>query len=67
MEEYQQRVIEESNQLLFKMMKLTEFLESTKIRIVSEAEQDRLKRQLFAMQKYSAILIERIEAFTGVK
>ena len=62
---YMERVITEKEELDEKVEKLTEFLSPGKeggIEI-TEAERDRLQRQLDCMVAYSTILVERIEAF----
>jgi hypothetical protein len=63
MEAYQQRVVEEKRELDSKRDKLTEFLKSPNRIKVSQDEQDRLARQLAAMEVYSGILAERIVHF----
>lgn len=64
MQPYQQRVVEEAAQLDERIDKLFAFTASPNFRLVPEDERTRLLRQLRAMGAYSAILHERIEAFT---
>lgn len=64
MQPYQQRVVEEKEQLNERIDKLYAFTASPNFRLVPEDERARLLRQLRAMGAYSAILHERIEAFT---
>jgi hypothetical protein len=61
---YQQRVIEERDDLDCKINSLSIFISSPEFDETSHAEQDRLYRQLESMESYLYILNERIEAFT---
>lgn len=63
MEAYQQRVIEEKEQLDDRSVKLHAFIYSEKFNRLEQAEQWRMIRQLAAMQSYAAVLGERINAF----
>jgi dUTP pyrophosphatase len=63
MEAYQQRVITERAELEEKIEKLTAFLKSPKIDEVSIEQRRLLMAQVMAMQQYSAVLGERIDAF----
>jgi hypothetical protein len=60
---HQQRVVEEKKELDDKLFRLRLFLASEKIVSVPQVELERLHRQLDAMQEYSNILSERIDAF----
>ena len=64
MQPYQQRVVEEKEQLNERIDKLYAFTSSPAFRRIPEDERNRMIRQLRAMGAYSAILHERIEAFT---
>lgn len=59
---YQERVIAEKAELVEKTQKLREFLEACPSH-VDEEERRRLTKQLCAMQDYSGILGQRIDAF----
>lgn len=63
MEAYQSRVIEEKQELDFKLTKIHAFISSQQFQAVNQAEQERLKRQFQAMSTYSQVLGERIAAF----
>ena len=63
MQAYQQRVIEEKQELDKKLGALTLFMASASFRVVDIEEQGRLKRQQTFMRAYSHVLSERIEAF----
>lgn len=65
MPEYQQRVVNERDDLSDKLSKLAEFLGSDMFYTLSESEQGRLKRQHIAMSSYFFVLNERIEAFSA--
>jgi hypothetical protein len=60
---YQQRVIEERDDLDCKINNLSIFISGSEFDETSHAEQDRLYRQLESMESYLYILNERIEAF----
>lgn len=64
MQPYQQRVVEEAAQLDERIDRLYAFTASPDFRRIPEDERNRMIRQLRAMGAYSAILHERIEAFT---
>lgn len=67
MEAYQQRVMDERNELSSKIDKLHTFIygeDALKFRTLSGSEQDRLTRQHHHMQEYHAVLCERIVAWT---
>jgi electron transfer flavoprotein alpha/beta subunit len=64
MQPYQQRVVEEAEQLDERIDKLFAFTAGPQFRQVPEDERNRMLRQLRAMGAYSAVLHERIEAFT---
>ncbi len=63
MKEYQQRVIEEKEQLDYKIQKLDEFFLTAIYQALPFEEQDRMRRQIFLMRGYSSVLGERIAAF----
>ena len=63
MEAYQQRVVEEKQALDIKIGALVPFLGGGKFYALPLDEQARLTNQLHVMQRYSAILGERIAAF----
>lgn len=63
MEAYQQRVIEERDQLSRRVDKLCEFFGSPLSSGVSDEEFDRLEHQLHLMKAYLYILDERIRNF----
>jgi hypothetical protein len=62
MQPYQQRVIQENDELLLKINALNDFL-SRDDSTASPEEYTRMTRQLAAMREYAYILAERIEAF----
>jgi hypothetical protein len=62
---YQQRVLQEREELNERIIKLVMFI-ATRSDEVPEDEQKRLDRQLWIMGQYSAVLLERIEAFPKV-
>lgn len=62
--EFQQRVVDEKAALDEKIAKLAAFYDSPRFRPVNPTEQWRLTTQLHMMVSYSAILGERIAAFT---
>lgn len=64
MQEYQNRVIEERQELDIKIGKLSDFTLSNKWADVLVDEQNRILKQLTAMVKYLHILDERIKAFS---
>jgi hypothetical protein len=61
---YQERVIAEKSALDQNIAKLETFTEGETFPTLPEDEQDRLNRQLVIMDDYSAVLGERISAFT---
>lgn len=63
MQPYQQRVVEEQEELDIKRDRLRAFFGTDLYRELDPAEQSRLNRQLEAMTLYSNILAERIAAF----
>lgn len=65
MEEWQQRVIEELDELQLKIDKLDGFFDTEEFEDLEAAEQVRLRMQSKIMQVYAEILEERIDAFTG--
>ena len=65
MEPYQQRVVEEKAQLDDKRQKLADFMQGPNFKTVQSLEQGRLYLQEAAMQFYSNVLGQRIEAFSA--
>jgi hypothetical protein len=63
METYQQRVVEEKQELDGRRDRLTTFIASKSFDNLDPAEQERMSRQLTVMTEYSDILGERIAAF----
>jgi len=64
MEQYQQRVVNEKNELDIKAKALSDFIgNSPNFENIDSAEQERLKVQNDIMWQYSEILGERIAAF----
>ncbi len=63
MQPYQQRVVDEKNDLDSKRDRLRAFFGTDLYRELDPTEQSRLNRQLEAMTLYSNILAERIAAF----
>lgn len=64
MQQHQERVVNEKAELDVKLSKLREFFQGSVIDTVDDAEKDRLRRQAEVMDDYSAILGERIAAFS---
>jgi hypothetical protein len=60
---HQERVIAEKKELDERGAKLDQFILSEKFGTLPAAEQERMKRQLEIMGKYSEVLGERIAAF----
>lgn len=60
---YQQRVVEERDQLQEKLTKLREFIETPMFEALSIMEKARLRRQRDIMREYRLILDVRIEAW----
>ena len=63
MKDFQNRVVEEQQDLDVNIKKLDLFISGSVFFELSYDEQNRLKLQSEAMQEYSDILDERIEAF----
>lgn len=63
MEEYQQRVVDEKNELSERLEKLRTFINSERFLAISYKERNLLKNQRVVMQEYLEILIQRIELF----
>jgi hypothetical protein len=61
---HQVRAVEEKNELDEKICKLELFFNTPTFLDLPESEQGRLRKQLFYMSEYSAILGERIRFFT---
>jgi len=64
MQPHQQRVIDEKAELDAKMDKLTAFIDTPIFSSLPAQEQERLVRQLHYMGHYTAVLGERIAAFS---
>ena len=64
MQDFQQRVIDERAALDEKRVKLDEFMAGEMFSKLPQEERMRMARQLDAMNAYSAVLGERIAAFT---
>lgn len=63
---HQQRVVDEKTELDERRAKLGDFITVNPIfQGLTEAEQERLKRQRKIMSEYSDVLGERIDAFTA--
>lgn len=60
---HQQRVVQEKEELDYKIVNLDKFLLTDIFHNLSAEEQDRLSRQFDVMKEYAAILDERIAAF----
>ena len=60
---HQQRVVEEKYELDEKLGKLLSFFQSEIFSSLSDAERSRLRNQARFMDRYSAVLKERIVAF----
>ena len=60
---HQQRVAEESQELLGRIERLQAFTDSPVFAGLDSAERDRLLRQMSAMADYATVLAERINAF----
>jgi hypothetical protein len=63
MEAFQQRVVDERNEVQERRMKLTAFLGGGIFEKLPIAEQNRLIHQARIMEQYVDVLSERIEAF----
>lgn len=65
MKPHEERVVEEQNELLVKTNKLVDFIDgdSETYNNLPSMEKERLYVQLFHMQKYDAILTDRIANF----
>ena len=63
---HQERVVTEQKELLEKLVKLREFIDSNPVfKKLDYDEQGRLKIQRFIMEQYSAVLLDRIDNFTA--
>jgi hypothetical protein len=67
MRPYQQRVVDEKQELDGRIEKLMAFLSSGLFSMLGEGEQSRLRIQLHAMQTYGAVLGERIVHFESME
>lgn len=65
MQPHQQRVVDEKCELDARLAKLIPFFDTPIFAALDEGEKSRLERQEEAMKAYSAILTERIAAFTA--
>lgn len=63
MQEWQERVVEENEELKGKIGRLTDFIHSTSLHEVDKAEQGRMMKQLDTMEEYHRILEARITNF----
>lgn len=63
MKPYQQRVVDEKNELDKKLSNLTAFYDTENYRGLDHDEQNRLVKQADIMAEYSCILGDRIAAF----
>ncbi len=63
MKDYQERVIREKQELDIKIVKLTTFIYSDGIVLISQKAIDKLQEQLYIMMSYSKVLTERIVDF----
>ena len=63
MEEYQQRVVVEHNELVEKLDKLGDFMDSHKFQELNEIQQHLLMKQAKHMTKYANVLSLRISHF----
>lgn len=63
MQPYQQRVVQEKQELDDKITNLDKFMLTDIFHNLPAEEQDRLTRQFDVMKDYTAILTERIAAF----
>ena len=64
MEAYQQRVVEEKEQLDQKLAKLKAFFSTDLFRNLPEEDSSLMKDQAFCMNEYSLVLGKRIERFS---
>lgn len=62
---HQQRVLEEADSLMDKLMKLGSFLATQQFRDLGTDDQDLLQKQHDAMNAYHDILMQRIAGFAG--
>lgn len=60
---YQQRVMDEQAELVWRIDKLREFMQTSTFFDLDSKEIDRMYRQLKHMTDYSRVLGERIDAF----
>lgn len=63
MQPYQQRIVEEKEELDSKLEKLGDFCNTPIFQGLDSAEQSRLNRQFLIMELYAQVLGERIAAF----
>ena len=63
MKPFQERVVEEKKELDSKLNRLCAFFATTGFDRLDPAERERLDRQAELMERYSAVLKERIENF----
>ena len=63
MEPYQQRVVDEKEELDGRRLKLIAFVSGPKFESVPIDEQERMHEQIACMSEYSDVLRRRIEAF----
>jgi hypothetical protein len=63
MQPYQQRVLEEKDQLDTRLRALADYLLSEHFKALLKLSQDQLHLQFLAMKQYQLILAQRIENF----
>lgn len=64
MKAFQDRVVHEQQVLDGNIGRLTQFIADDRFNNLTLEEQERMNRQLNIMMAYSAVLVERIAAFT---
>ncbi len=63
MEDYQERVIDEQEELSNRVERLSDFIGSTGYRDLEKQDRGLLGVQLIAMNEYNAVLLQRIARF----
>ena len=61
--DWQQRVVDERNELHERIVKLRDFFDNPLFTSVEDEEKRRLRRQVVFMEEYRAVLDERISHF----
>jgi hypothetical protein len=64
LEEFQQRVLNEKQELDGRIERLGKFLSSSKVDVVEDIERYDLQEQYYIMRDYSAVLARRIKRWT---